>query len=962
VCLEFWGLDTTLTNTEAMADNEQQLSFNGNIVSGGVTTNQTTTPLVLSTPAIQIRDDTYQQISTQLSKVVGQDGVGNSTTANQFGKTNTDEQDNCIQISNTPIKNRRVGTCSAAANPNQTPITNQTIPSSLNNGGDGLYTIRQRAIDTSGNRGDWTQKVVERDTVSPGAPTLNLTKQGDKQAGEQISLDERANLQITAEQYTTATLEVFKNNSKIDTRPITMSGSNYDTNTGIYSESDLLGKLECGGTTYQIKVSLVDRAGNQSTQSVSQTITTDQCGDCGGNSAKYPIHGTNVYIQHPYGYSNDYFAGSVFHTGNDFGGSDAQDGADIYPAMSGTVVDVRYTQTDDYPKTFNGGLNCTNCIYGTNANFVKIDHGNGVVSLYLHIKPEGTNLVNIGDTVTTNTKIGRVGTTGLSDGAHLHMGIYVNGKHENPEPYYNAKGSSNNQGNLSPRQRAQFGCVDLRQGSEGDIEDVQTNSNLITPGGTTPTITPEYEIPNANDPIDTSFKVKKSASDWNTQDDDIHNGVDPNQRNIKFKIISSGNKDFNQIKNHYDGTSNVWIVIHGWYKDPNSASYDSNYMEETAQVLKNKKPGDIVLALDWREASASTKTGILGGINGDDVHRAAKWIQPTARAAHSKLKSWGLTNGVKLNFVGHSLGTMMSTEIARQYGGSNTSVLLDPPSQLSSQCGYICWGYDIDGNTSGNQAPGVTIDGSSYYKNQFRFSRSFVGANSIAGNQHLAPTSHEAYKFNFEYQLCASGISSLCLGDEHQRVIDVFNRINTDTPITNNYLSYSDMNYTAGQTNYNFGQNSLQNGFEGEFTVTQKDQPKRTFTEKVITKIYDFPNYSTPEPIAHVYGTSLDNDMQPGFIQQREIRMYGGNGYDTFNVANTSSNYALKDFDMTDKIRLDPYLKGANKYRFNTVYIGLYCTSTITNTDNVSKIIVSGVGACRFGQSNPTGDVSLVVP
>jgi hypothetical protein len=92
---------TTQTNTEALADNEQQLSFNPNQIqnpntAGSVTTNQAETKLALSQTPIAIRDDTYQSITTQLSKVIQQDNIGTSTTANQLGKATSDEADNCV--------------------------------------------------------------------------------------------------------------------------------------------------------------------------------------------------------------------------------------------------------------------------------------------------------------------------------------------------------------------------------------------------------------------------------------------------------------------------------------------------------------------------------------------------------------------------------------------------------------------------------------------------------------------------------------------------------------------------------------------------------------------------------------------------------------------------------------------------------------------------------------------------
>lgn len=65
-------------------------------------------------------------------------------------------------------------------------------------------------------------------------------------------------------------------------------------------------------------------------------------------------------------------------------------------------------------------------------NFVKIDHGNGMQTLYGHMLelgvPKGTN-VSAGDV------IGKVGSTGRSTGAHLHFEIHIDGQAVDPLPH-----------------------------------------------------------------------------------------------------------------------------------------------------------------------------------------------------------------------------------------------------------------------------------------------------------------------------------------------------------------------------------------------------------------------------------------------------------------------------------------------------------------------------------------------
>jgi len=62
---------------------------------------------------------------------------------------------------------------------------------------------------------------------------------------------------------------------------------------------------------------------------------------------------------------------------------------------------------------------------------VKIDHGNGIKTVYLHFIP-GSATVQIGQSVKAGQVIGQMDNTGRSTGNHLHFGIEVNGHYVNP--------------------------------------------------------------------------------------------------------------------------------------------------------------------------------------------------------------------------------------------------------------------------------------------------------------------------------------------------------------------------------------------------------------------------------------------------------------------------------------------------------------------------------------------------
>ncbi len=66
-------------------------------------------------------------------------------------------------------------------------------------------------------------------------------------------------------------------------------------------------------------------------------------------------------------------------------------------------------------------------------NWVVIDHGNGIVTKYMHMYR--TPLVKAGQNVVKGQHIGGVGTTGQSTGNHLHFQVEVDGVAVNPSIY-----------------------------------------------------------------------------------------------------------------------------------------------------------------------------------------------------------------------------------------------------------------------------------------------------------------------------------------------------------------------------------------------------------------------------------------------------------------------------------------------------------------------------------------------
>jgi len=105
------------------------------------------------------------------------------------------------------------------------------------------------------------------------------------------------------------------------------------------------------------------------------------------------------------------------HTGVDLGGSY---GNPIVAAADGTVIIASAPVA---------GQNTGGSNYG---NYIVIDHGGGVSTLYGHCKDL---YVSVGDTVTAGQKISACGSTGTSTGAHLHFEVRINGSRVDPADY-----------------------------------------------------------------------------------------------------------------------------------------------------------------------------------------------------------------------------------------------------------------------------------------------------------------------------------------------------------------------------------------------------------------------------------------------------------------------------------------------------------------------------------------------
>ena len=120
-------------------------------------------------------------------------------------------------------------------------------------------------------------------------------------------------------------------------------------------------------------------------------------------------------ITSPFGYRKDPFTGEVtYHSGTDIA---APAGTPILAAADGTVTIA----------------NGTDLWGGSYGYYIKLDHGEGMETLYAHCS---AITVTAGQRVRQGEVIGYVGTTGNSTGNHLHFEVWENGKCKNALDYY----------------------------------------------------------------------------------------------------------------------------------------------------------------------------------------------------------------------------------------------------------------------------------------------------------------------------------------------------------------------------------------------------------------------------------------------------------------------------------------------------------------------------------------------
>lgn len=182
------------------------------------------------------------------------------------------------------------------------------------------------------------------------------------------------------------------------------------------AKQTILNNLQADEEKYKEILDAADRE-EESLRREIQSLTSQSSSNSGTSAAVYsggalswPAPST-TYVTSPYGWRfHPIQKRNKLHTGIDIG---AGYGASVIAAEGGTVLRAGW----------NGG-------YG---QYIVIDHGNGLSTLYAH---NSTLLVSAGQVVTRGQKIALVGSTGNSTGPHLHFEVLLYGQTQDPMSYF----------------------------------------------------------------------------------------------------------------------------------------------------------------------------------------------------------------------------------------------------------------------------------------------------------------------------------------------------------------------------------------------------------------------------------------------------------------------------------------------------------------------------------------------
>ncbi len=143
--------------------------------------------------------------------------------------------------------------------------------------------------------------------------------------------------------------------------------------------------------------------------SAEQTASSSSTSSYSGGEFTWPVPGYTRITSYFGGRDAPVAGASSYHRGIDIA---CDMGSNVVAAASGTVIVATYNYAE--------------------GNYVCIDHGGGVVTVYMH---NSSLLVSVGEAVSAGQQIAAAGSTGISSGPHCHFGVRVDGTYVDPLTY-----------------------------------------------------------------------------------------------------------------------------------------------------------------------------------------------------------------------------------------------------------------------------------------------------------------------------------------------------------------------------------------------------------------------------------------------------------------------------------------------------------------------------------------------
>lgn len=362
----------------------------------------------------------------------------------------------------------------------------------------------------------------------------------------------------------------------------------------------------------------------------------------------------------------------------------------------------------------------------------------------------------------------------------------------------------------------------------------------------------------------------------------LEEGTRPNRLAVVGFDESNNPIEDNLQYGSYNNTSNVWIITHGMngYAAFHDKGIDTDFVRIAREVKKNY-PNDYVLLLDWggaKDAIALFPTDLRPDLTD-------QWIRPTAEDVVKKLEEWGFdkSNGDRVNFIGHSMGTIMVSEISRLMGSRSELILLEPPRFV---------GTALDGHIIDERDERRVVFNS--FQGVGRFSRAFVGAKSNAADFGLAATADETIEINYIENI-EGPITGF--GEEHGWVNKSFIGMTSDQIFVDGILNIHDRSKRN-----EFKENWNQDKFEA---TIWSEQPTNDYDPAHIQNLMF--KQSQDENTFEYRGTNGNNLMTGRVDRFKEHKMYSGEGSDTFSQTTGPLIYKpqIEDFDITsDQIKI----------------------------------------------------------